>query len=47
MADIYELSRMPEQAKKIRDFPAQPDPTQVQIQQLEIAKLQAEIQVTG
>ena len=44
MADIYELSRMPEQAKNIRDFQPQPDPMQVQIQQLEIAKLQAEIQ---
>ena len=44
MADIYELSRMPDRAKKIRDFQPQPDPMQVQRQQMEMAKLQAEIQ---
>ena len=51
MADIYELSRMPEQAKRMRDYQPQPDPAEEQMKQmamqkaqLENAKLQAEIE---
>lgn len=44
MADIYELSRMPEEAKRIRDYKPEPDPLQVQLQQLELQKLQMEIE---
>ena len=36
MADIMELMRMPEQAKRVRDFQPSPDPIQEQIQQLEM-----------
>ena len=45
MADIYELSRMPEQAKQIRDYQPQPDPMQQQMQQMQMAKLQKEIEL--
>jgi hypothetical protein len=44
MADIYELSRMPAEAKRIREYQPQPDPRQQQIQQLEMQKLQMEIE---
>jgi len=42
MAQILDLSRMPEQAKKIRDFKPEPDPVQEQLKQLEIQRLQLE-----
>ena len=35
---------MPEQAKKIRDYQPQPDPVQQKMQELQMAKLEAEIQ---
>lgn len=44
MAQIMDLMRMPEQAKKIRDYQPQPDPVQQKIQELQIAKLEAEIE---
>jgi len=44
MSDIYELARMPDKAKRIREYQPEPDPTQQQLQQLEIAKLQMEIE---
>lgn len=51
MAQIMELMRMPDQAKKLREYQPQPDPVQQQIQQMELQKialenqkLQAEIQ---
>lgn len=44
MADIYELSRMPDQAKKIREFQPQPDPMQEEMQKLELLKLRKEIE---
>ena len=40
MADIMELMRMPEQAKRIREFQPQPDPTQEQLKALELENLQ-------
>ena len=42
MAQIMDLMRMPEQAKKLREFQPQPDPMQEQIRQLELQKLQLE-----
>ena len=44
LEDIARLRKMPELAKKIKDFVPQPDPVHEQIQQLEIVKLQAEIE---
>jgi hypothetical protein len=44
MADIYELSRMPEQAKRMREFKPEPDPMQEQFKQLELQKIQIEIE---
>lgn len=44
MAQIMDLMRMPEQAKKIRDYQPQPDPVQQKMQELQIAKLEAEIE---
>ena len=44
LADISRLRKMPDLAKRIESYEPQPDPMQQQIQQLEIAKLQAEIQ---
>lgn len=44
MAQIIDLMKMPEQAKKIRDYQPQPDPVQQQIQQLELERLQLENQ---
>lgn len=43
MAEIATLHRMPDLAKKIEEYQPQPDPMQVQMAQLEMAKLQAEI----
>ena len=42
MADIMELMRMPEQAKRIRDFKPEPDPMQEQLKQLELDRLSLE-----
>ena len=42
MADIYELSRMPDKAKMIRDYQPQPDPVQQQLQQLQLENAQLE-----
>jgi len=39
MADIMELMRMPEQAKRIREYQPQPDPMQEQLKQLELQRL--------
>jgi hypothetical protein len=44
MAQIMDLMRMPEQAKKIREYQPQPDPIQQKMQELQMAKLEAEIQ---
>jgi hypothetical protein len=43
LSDIARLRKMPELAKKIRDYQPQPDPMKQQMQQLEMMKLQAEI----
>ena len=40
MADIMELMRMPEQAKRIREYQPQPDPVQEQIKNLELENMQ-------
>lgn len=44
MADIMELMRMPEQAKRIREYQPQPDPVQEQLKQLEMQRLVLENQ---
>jgi hypothetical protein len=44
-AEIARLRKMPELAKKIEEYEPQPDPTMEQMKQLELAKLQAEIQL--
>jgi len=44
LAEIARLKKMPELADRIMRFKPEPDPLQQQIQQLEIAKLQAEIE---
>ena len=36
MADIMELMRMPEQAKRIREFQPQPDPMQEQMKKIQL-----------
>ena len=41
---IAKLRRMPELAKEIEDYAPEPDPMQQQVQQMEIAKLEAEIE---
>jgi len=43
LRDIARLRKMPELAKQIENYEPQPDPMQQQLQQLEMAKLQAEI----
>lgn len=42
MADIMELMRMPDQAKRIREYQPQPDPVQEQLKQLEMQRLMLE-----
>jgi hypothetical protein len=42
MADIMELMRMPEQAKRIRDYQPPPNPVQEQLKQLEMQRLMLE-----
>lgn len=44
MANIMELMRMPEEAKKMREFQPQPDPIQEQLKQLELQRLMLENQ---
>lgn len=44
IAEIAKLSKMPELEKQIREFKQQPDPAQEQAKQLELAKLQMEIE---
>lgn len=51
MAQILDLSRMPEQAKTVRDYKPEPDPSQEQMKQLQLenlmlenAKLKSEVQ---
>lgn len=44
MADIMELMRMPDQAKRIREYQPQPDPMQEQLKQLELQRLMLENQ---
>jgi hypothetical protein len=42
MADIMELMRMPEQAKRIRDYKPEPDPAVEQMKKLEMERLMLE-----
>jgi len=42
MADIMELMRMPEQAKRLREYQPQPDPVAEELKKLELRKLQLE-----
>jgi len=42
MADIYELSRMPEEAKRLREYQPEPDPVQEQMKQLELERMALE-----
>jgi hypothetical protein len=42
MADIYELSRMPEEAKRLREYQPEPNPVQEQMQQLELERMALE-----
>lgn len=42
MAQILELSRMPDQAKKLRDYQPQPDPMAEQMKQLQLENLKLE-----
>jgi len=42
MAQVLDLSRMPDQAEKIRSYQPQQDPVQEQLKQLEIQRLQLE-----
>ena len=42
MSDIMDLMRMPEQAKRIREYQPQPDPVQQQLRELELQRLMLE-----
>lgn len=42
MADIMELMRMPDQAKRIREYQPKPDPVQEQLKQLELERIMLE-----
>ena len=44
LRDIARLRKMPELAKKLEDFKPEPDPMQQKVQEMEIAKLQAELE---
>jgi hypothetical protein len=44
MADIMELMRMPDKAQKIREFEQPQDPMQEQMKQLELMRMQMEIE---
>lgn len=43
LADIARLRKMPDLAKRIETFQPQPDPVQQKMQELEVAKLEAEV----
>lgn len=43
MADILELMRMPDKAKALREFEAQPDPFQEEMKQIELERARAEV----
>ena len=43
MSEITKLKQMPDVAKQILEYEPQPDPMQVKIQELQIAKLEAEV----
>jgi hypothetical protein len=45
MADIMELMRMPEQAKRVRDYKPEPDPKREKAEQLELEHMVLENQV--
>ena len=45
LTDIAKLRRMPGLAKRLEDYQPQPDPMQQQLQEMQLLKLQAEIQV--
>lgn len=45
LADIARLRKMPDLAQRIESYQPEPDPVQQQLQQLELRKLQAEINV--
>jgi len=42
MADIMDLMRMPDQAKRVREYQPKPDPMQEQMRQLELERFQLE-----
>ena len=42
MADIMDLMRMPDQAKRVREYQPKPDPMQDQLRQLELERFQLE-----
>jgi hypothetical protein len=42
MSDILELMRMPEQAKRMREYTPQPDPAEEKLKELQLVKLQLE-----
>lgn len=44
MADILELMRMPEQAKRMREYTPQPDPLEEKLKELQLIKLELENQ---
>lgn len=46
MADIMELMRMPEQAKRIREYQPQPDPLQEKLKELELERVTLENEKT-
>jgi len=45
LAEIVKLGRMPKLEKELREYKPQPDPTQEKIKQLQLQKLQMEIEV--
>jgi hypothetical protein len=45
LGQIADLKRMPELAEQIRAYEPQPDPMQVRMQELQIAKLEAEVEL--
>jgi hypothetical protein len=45
LAEIADLKRMPDLARKIRNFKPQPDPLQEQLKQLEVMKAQKEVEL--
>jgi len=45
LGQIADLKRMPELAEQIRAYQPQPDPMQIKLQELQVAKLEAEIEL--